>query len=66
MVGTLPDGKSVLMLVTARLKCVANGEWAPAATWTSLCSKSSRTGDQLNLRNSILVPILFQSAIRTG
>ena len=27
VVGTLPDGKSVLMLVTARLKCVANGEW---------------------------------------
>lgn len=27
VVGTFPDGKSALMLVTARLKCVANGEW---------------------------------------
>lgn len=26
-VGTLPDGKSVLMPVTARLKCIAEGEW---------------------------------------
>lgn len=26
-VGTFPDGKSALMLVTARLKCVAESEW---------------------------------------
>lgn len=27
VVGTFPDGKSALMLVTARLKYVADGEW---------------------------------------
>ena len=27
MVGTFPDGKSALMLVTARLKYVADSEW---------------------------------------
>lgn len=27
MVGTFPDGKSALMLVTARLKHVAESEW---------------------------------------
>lgn len=27
MVGTFPDGKSALMLVAARLKCVADSEW---------------------------------------
>lgn len=27
VVGTFPDGKSALMLVTARLKCVAESEW---------------------------------------
>ena len=26
-VGTFPDGKSALMLVTARLKYVTDGEW---------------------------------------
>lgn len=27
MVGTFPDGKSALMLVTARLKYIAESEW---------------------------------------
>ena len=27
MVGTFPDGRSALMLVTARLKYVAESEW---------------------------------------
>ena len=27
MDGSLPDGRSALMLVTARLKCVAESEW---------------------------------------
>ena len=27
VVGTFPDGKSALMLVAARLKCVADSEW---------------------------------------
>ena len=27
VIGTFPDGKSALMLVTARLKCVADSEW---------------------------------------
>ena len=27
VVGTFPDGNSALMLVTARLKCVADSEW---------------------------------------
>ena len=27
MVGTVPDGRSALMLVTARLKYVAESEW---------------------------------------
>ena len=29
VVGTFPDGKSALMLVTARQKYVAKGEWGP-------------------------------------
>lgn len=33
-VGTFPDGKSALMLVTARLKYVAESEWGRGATWT--------------------------------
>lgn len=27
VVGTFPDGKSALMLVTARLKCIVENEW---------------------------------------
>lgn len=34
VVGTFPDGRSALMLVTARLKYVAESEWGRAATWT--------------------------------
>lgn len=34
VVGTFPDGKSALMLVTARLKYVAESEWGRGATWT--------------------------------
>ncbi|EJZ84227.1 hypothetical protein HMPREF9451_00536 [Slackia piriformis YIT 12062] len=44
MVGTLPDGKSTLMLVTARLKYIIDSDEAPAATWTRLFSRSSCTG----------------------
>ena len=29
VVGTFPDGRSALMLVTARLKYVADSEWGP-------------------------------------
>ena len=53
VVGTFPDGKSALMLVAARLKCVADSEWGPAATWTRLCSRSCRAGGWLNLRKTI-------------
>ena len=38
VVGTFPNGKSALPLVTARLKCVADANGAPAATWTRLYS----------------------------
>ena len=34
VVGTFPDGRSALMLVTARLKYVADSEWGPGAIWT--------------------------------
>lgn len=33
-VGTFPDGRPAPMLVTARLKYVAESEWGSAATWT--------------------------------
>ena len=45
-VGTLPDGKSALTLVTARLKHAAESSVGPVATWTSPCWRGSRTGGQ--------------------
>lgn len=37
VVGAFPDGKSALMLVAARLKCVADGEWGRGGAWMSRC-----------------------------
>ena len=37
VVGTFPDGKSALMLVTARLKYVADSEWGRGGIWTCRC-----------------------------
>lgn len=34
VVGTFPDGQSVLMLVTARLKYIADSEWGNVSIWT--------------------------------
>lgn len=42
VVGTFSDGKSTLMLVTARLKYVADSEWDRGDIWTRRCWASER------------------------
>ena len=44
VVGIFPDAKSALVLATARLKCIAESEWAREGILMSRCWTSSHAG----------------------